>query len=250
MQGLIMKIFVNRWFLFSVIFLGFIIYAGYTQKQFFEIQHVKLNMEYDEIDTPDLEKTKKDFEQYFSEFKGQWIFKLPLSKVDQWAKKDNRIERYAIRKIYPNKLDIKIKLRKMAIIYLDQRGRFYPVSVNGGLLPQTKLAHISGRVILRGSEIAKDKRRAQEAISLVNFINQFDELKESEISEITFKKDEGFNIFLNHQDIVIKLGFDDLKKRAEKVRRVLEYLKNEKVNSCVIDARLGKKVVVKLRNET
>ncbi len=245
-----MRILSNRWFLFFTISICFVFFVIYSQKKIFEIEEVNLDIEYNKQSTPNIAKTKSDFQKYFSQFKGQWIFQLPLEQVREWAEGDTRIETYAIRKVYPNKINVKITLKEMAIVYLNNKGRFFPMSVEGELLPEVKAQRASEKVILRGDLLSKNKDRAREAIGLVDALNAFDDMKESRISELVYNKKEGFVLYLNHVPISVKFGFKDLAKKAARVQKVIEYLKKQNVKSCVIDARLGKKVVVKLRNET
>ena len=199
---------------------------------------------------PILQSVNKDLGNYFASIKGRSIFSLSVSDLNSRLKDDNRLSEFKIRKIYPDKIQVEVKLKQMALVFLDKQGGYYPVSPLGELMPSVKLKLVASQVILRGDDLKSNLTKSRKAVSLLNYMNEYELLKEKQISEITFSKADGYAVYLTNNPIVIKLGFKKLESKIKKINRVLEYLYKKDIKDCVIDARLGKKVVVKLRNET
>ena len=86
------------------------------------------------------------------------------------------------------------------------------------------------------------------AVELLKALPESGSVSVHTAAEITYDSKKGYQILLSSSALQIWMGFDDFTSRISQTKRVVDYLESEKLSGRIIDARFGKKVVVKLRN--
>lgn len=182
-------------------------------------------------------------------YDGQWLWRLQLEDVTQTVLKDRRIRSVEISRLFPNRLEVNINPHRPTIAWVDEVGRFFPVALDGTLLPPLPSPEAADVPLLRGRRFQADQSLRERALALFAELPDVGALAKSHIAEITHSDRSGFGLLLIQGGMEVRLGEGQIGLKASRVDRVLNYLQDQQLRGRVIDARFGKKVVVRLRND-
>lgn len=184
-----------------------------------------------------------------SEHFGQWLWRVSLNEVERLALQDIRVASVHVQRWFPNKIEIQLKRRKAILGLITQDG-VLPISVDATLLNRIDVSEAYQFPILRGQIFRKSIESRKKVIALFEQIPREGLFSHAEISEIQYDKKEGYRFLLNRSQMQVLLLDEQVRQRSSRVEKVLRYLESQSIKGRVIDARLSKKVVVRLRNDS
>ena len=165
------------------------------------------------------------------------------------------IERAEIRRIFPDRISIRITERRPAAIILLER--LYYIDAHGAIFARVPEDHAIGHPILTG--LHRDDFRdhpdqswklVSKALRVIRVIKEGRVLSQKNISEIHMDKTFGISIFTNDETIEIKLGLDHYRAKWERLERVWKDLHQKPLKPAHIDCNYEKRVIVKMRDTT
>ena len=162
------------------------------------------------------------------------IFFINKNEFENILKKNNLVESFYIKKIYPNQIKIKIKQTKLLAI-TNKNGKKFFIGSNGKLIP--------------GSQVEASYNELPFVYSKSNYINFIKLKKIIDESEFQFEQIESFYYFpSNRWDIKTKDGF--LIKLPEKnIEESLKFAVLIKINEefkdkKIIDLRISNNIIL------
>ncbi len=181
-------------------------------------------------------------------FEGQYIWATDIDEVLRSVLSDVRIASASVKRKLPNQIVIEYVPQLPVANLLSKKGnRVHPIAADGKILPAVTIANGVNGPILRGKNFFVDKTIRVKTIDWLAELKKQDAVMAEKISEVVYDKKNGYKIFLTMNATEVWLGEQDLDRRLVHVGKVLNYLETKKLEGRVIDARLSKKVVVKLR---
>lgn len=194
-------------------------------------------------------RIKEDIAPKLASLYGKSILDVPLDQVYAILEKDRRVRDARILRKFPSELYIEIEPHVPIANVLSTSGQsVYPLTKEGTLFPAVTFSDANDAPVLRGKAFLKDIELRAKAIFMLRSLPEAGDFTAAEISEIHFDKKKGFVLVLSRDNSEVIIGSKDFEKRAEHIRRVIQYLRSENLRGRVIDARFSKKVVVRLRN--
>lgn len=183
------------------------------------------------------------------------ILSIDLAKLRRKVQANPWIERAEIRRIFPDRISIKIAERKpVAIILLDH---LYYIDGQGVIFARVPKGHKIGHPVLTGLSLDDFKAHPDEAwglvskaLSLIRVIEGGEVLSQTDISEIHLDKAFGLSIYTNDWAIEIKLGLDLYEAKWKRLERVWRYLRKGPLRPAYIDCNYEKRVIVKMKDVT
>ncbi|MCK5553062.1 MAG: FtsQ-type POTRA domain-containing protein [Deltaproteobacteria bacterium] len=165
------------------------------------------------------------------------------------------IEHAEIRRIFPDRISIRITERRpVAIILLD---RLYYIDAHGVIFAGVPKDHHIGHPILTG--LHRDDFRdhpdqswvlVSKALRLIRVIKEARVLSQKDISEIHMDRTFGISIFTNDETIEIKLGLDHYRAKWKRLERVWRHLRQRSPRPAYIDCNYEKRVIVRMGDTT
>ena len=183
------------------------------------------------------------------------ILSIDLAKLRSKVQANPWIERAEIRRIFPDRISIKITEREpVAIILLD---RLYYIDGQGVIFARVPKGNQINHPVLTG--LNRDDFKAypdeawglvSKALKLIRVIEGGEVLPQKDISEIHMDKVFGLSIYTNDGAVEIKLGLDLYEAKWKRLERVWRHLRKRPLKPAYIDCNYGKRVIVKMRNTT
>lgn len=232
-----------------IVAIGFVGFYSYKNQLFkvggIDIELLQTSSFFNNTDLPD--KVSKALQTY----KGQWIWDVNLKQVMNEVLKDKRIANVKVQRRFPAQIDIQIQPQNALALILDDNQKWRPVFYDGSVWKQVSREKIPDLPILRGSKFLKQESLRQKVVDLLIQLPDSGVFAKNQISEIEFFKHKGFVLHLNRpMQVLIGDNLNDFKSKVPRIQKVLSYLESKGMSGRVIDARLSKKVVVKLRNDS
>ncbi|MCB0341408.1 MAG: FtsQ-type POTRA domain-containing protein [Bdellovibrionales bacterium] len=195
-------------------------------------------------------RIEKGLRPKLDSLQGKSIWAISLDEIMTLTLADRRVKSVEVQRQLPGQLKVVVTPHEPQLLLVKNGGYFLPVARDASLLPELKGVSIPDLPLLRGSEFLLNTELRQQALKLLESLPHEGLFTSEQVSELSYSEDKGFYITLVQSGAEVRLGKDRFDYRAGLVTRVLEYLKKERLRARVIDARLSKKVVVKLRNQT
>jgi cell division septal protein FtsQ len=183
------------------------------------------------------------------------ILSIDLAELRRKVEANPWIERAEIRRIFPDRISIKITERKpVAIILLD---RLYYIDAQGVIFARVPKDHQIDHPILTG--LRRDSFKVQpdgawglvsKALRLIRVMEEGEVLSQKDISEIHMDKAFGISTYTNDGAIEIRLGFDPYESKWRRLERVWSHLHKRALKPAYIDCNYEKRVIVKMRDAT
>ena len=225
------------------------LYFGLTSS-LFVINRVQIKLDKDSREESLFRIIKKDMAIDAQALIGKLIWSTSLEQLLERVQKDARISNIFIEKKYPSTLSLRIVPRKPIALFVDEKGKLFPLGSDGEFLPYIESAVHYDLPILRGKIFLSQKSRRLEIVRMLVGLPQEGDFIAKNISEIHFSKESDYELYLEKSDAIVKIKIDGFAYKASMVLRVLKYLNTHNLKGRVIDARFSKKVVVRLRNES
>ncbi|MEZ4872508.1 MAG: hypothetical protein R2827_09765 [Bdellovibrionales bacterium] len=182
-------------------------------------------------------------------FQGKSFFDVPLQKVIEVAEKDIRVKEAHVFRRVPGRLNVELVLKQPYAVLIGKSDQKFPIAREGDLLPALSPGEFVDMPFLRGNEFENNQNRRKEVIEFLLQLPTEGPFTETSISEIWFRKKEGFTFFVGPEASEVFLGDRLDHKKVLEINKVLKYMKSKQLSGRIIDARFPKKVVVRLRNE-
>lgn len=243
-----MKASVKAALLLLIIFaIGFTV-SFILEKNIYKLQTVELTYTGGEPEKLAFETMKSDIKSVLDNFIGKEVWKVDLTEIMGLIETDKRIASVQVLRQFPNSIKVEVTPHKPVLNLVGKSGRMIPVARDGSVLPALAARLAPDLPVLRGLNFHRDQKLRESAIDALYMLSDQGVLTADEISEVRYRKKSGFELFLNTNGTMVKLGHRNFEKKLEQVEKVLKYLKSEQLEGRVIDARFSKKVVVRLRN--
>ena len=181
-------------------------------------------------------------------FENQKIWNISLPAIEAIVRQEARVKDARVMRILPREIQIKIWPHEPVMVVLDDKGMVHPVTKDARLLNPLPLREARSMPIVRGVQFLAQKELRQTAVNLVDKFEKEENLRDQEISEITFTQKEGFRLYLTKSASEVRLGDSDFDLKLKRVGKVISYLDGQQIKGRVIDARYSKKVLVRVRN--
>lgn len=183
------------------------------------------------------------------------ILGIDLAKLREKVQENPWIERAEIRRIFPDRILIKITERNpMAIILFD---RLYYIDGQGVIFARVPEGHQIDHPVLTGLRRDDFKGHPDEAwglvskaLKLIRVIEEAEALSQKDISEIHMDKAFGLSVYTNDGAIEIKLGLDLYEAKWKRLEKVWGHLRKSPLKPAYIDCNYEKRVIVKMRDAT
>lgn len=178
------------------------------------------------------------------------LFSVNLKEVVKRLESHPWIEQVQVRKVFPDKIFIRVEERKpMAIIqlgelyYIDTKGEvFSPV----GEKDEYNYPYLTGlsRQVLE-KEPVEARRLITKALELLNVVNQEKVSPLGEISEIHMEKSSGIHCFTRAEGVEVKMGWEDFGEKKKRLSLIWSDLRKRGFSPVSIDCSDLNRVVVK-----
>ena len=174
------------------------------------------------------------------------IWQVDIAELRAGLMQNNWFKMVAISRQYPSKMSIAIDIEN-PVALLAVGNEILAVGADGQLLAPVKTTFLPSLPVLRGDNFFHSLSLRKLATHFLKDVSGNSEISPKNIAEITFSKDENFNLLILPSKSIVKIGAEQASLKAERVAQVIEYLNSNQMNGRVIDARFSKKVLVRLR---
>ena len=232
------------WPLILALFVG---WSLSTEKDFFIIKDLNMEVEFNPNQEAFLVALKPDLRNSLLSMKGQNIWTVGLSKVRKELLDHPWIAEVEFSRHFPDKIHSLIRLHAVAFLYVDKKNRIFPILENGDQLPQMEETLAPPAPVLRNNKIVQQPQLIKRVLGLYGEIPPMGALKKENIASVDFQKGKGLTLRLIKERALVHLGEEHIKTKALRVLRVTDYLRSQKQKARVIDARFRKKVLVRPR---
>jgi cell division protein FtsQ len=178
------------------------------------------------------------------------LFSVNLKEVVKRLESHPWIEQVQVRKVFPDKIFIRVEERKpMAIIqleelyYIDTKGEvFSPV----GEKDEYNYPYLTGltRQVLE-KEPVEARRLITKALELLSVVDQEKVPPLGEISEIHMEKSSGIHCFTRAEGVEVKMGWEDFGEKKKRLSLIWSDLRKRGFSPVSIDCSDLNRVVVK-----
>jgi len=219
-----------------------------SKSRWFEIHRIDIEMDPASTQGVLFQRIKVDLEKSLQAYLGRKAWEVGLEAVLKDVESDSRVKSAFIRRRFPYSLSVQIMPRNPVLVLVGKKGRVYPIASDGSLLPPLLVQEAPDLPLLRGRGFFKREDWRKKVVQLMKQIPQQGEVSLSKISEVHYTPKQGLTFILMGKGIRVSVGDKALRRKADRVKRVLRYLAEHQIDGRVIDARFSKKVVVRLRN--
>ncbi len=192
------------------------------------------------------EVLKKDLNDKLTSVIDKKVWQIELTSLRADLMKNNWFKMVAISRLFPNKLSLALDI-EAPIALLTNNLEIFAVSESGALLAPMKSTYLPVLPILKGENFFRNLELRKSAVSLLKDLAINSEFSPKTIAEMTYSKEENFNLLILPSKSIVKMSADHVAIKASRIAQVIEYLNSNQMNSRVIDARFSKKVLVRLR---
>ncbi len=178
------------------------------------------------------------------------LFSVNLKEVVKRLESHPWIEQVRVRKVFPDKIFIRVEERKpMAIIqleelyYIDTKGEiFSPV----GEKDEYNYPYLTGltRQVLE-KEPVEARRLITKALELLSVVDREKAPPLGEISEIHMEKSSGIHCFTRAEGVEVKMGWEDFGEKKKRLSLIWSDLRRRGFSPVSIDCSDLNRVVVK-----
>ncbi len=218
-----------------------------NQKNYFNLDRIEVLIDNGQLESHYLKPQVEVVEKIIEASRGQSLWRLDLSKLQQQIQKLNWIESVSLVRQWPTTLKAKIKPLDVKLLLMTKKGQFYPIVREGEILNPIEIKNVPDAMILRGDIFQKNSNLRKKAVSILENIPAHGTFSRAQISEMSYKDKEGFWVTLIRNGTEVRLGEELVPLKSARVSQVLDYLKSNQFDARVIDADLSQKVLVRLR---
>ncbi len=239
----------NIFAILATLFLLFFTFWGFDSSLFSDIR-IDVSALSAPNDSEQFNVLKNEILSEIKFIKNDALWDIDISKVVAEIKRKAWIEDVQATRLFPNRLDIGIALKKVDVVYVDDAGIWMPIASDGTLLNKTSKSLIPDVPYLRGRRFYENKELRRRAIEFLRLFPANGSFTSAMISEIYFEPKTGFEVLLAKTGTRVIFGHEALDLKLKRVGKVLEYLEAKEIPGRVIDARFEKKILVRLRKRS
>jgi len=248
------KWFKRSYFLLSILILPALIITALhalSKSNFFNISKIDLVLTGEDLDRDLLRKDIVNLEGQIRNLSGLNLWQVDVDQIGRDLLKTPWINRFTVVKSWPNFLQIEIEMSPI-IFFKKTKSHF---EVFFGTHKFRRFGHEKdGLLTSRFPELVTYNEAINDEViahtyHVISLLKDKKYLSNNNIQTITLDSNKGYRIQLRDPNTEVLLGFVDEPDRLERVTRVIEYLKEHKIEARVIDSNFTKKVLVRLRNQ-
>lgn len=233
----------------AIVGLLFAVYAFLTDRMF-RIREVDIQLKDEASYSIIFPKIKQNLDFRLMNLFGDYVWRVDLEKILDVVEKDHRIKEAKVTRRLPDTIQVQIiPHTPVAHILKSNSRQMVPVARGGELLPPVNVEDATDSPILRGQIFLSDAALRLRVSELLMALPEEGPLSQRTVSELSYDKNKGFKLILQPSGAQVWMGFENFNHRLQQAIRVVQYLDSEQLSGRIIDARLAKKVVVKLRND-
>nr|AIA18448.1 POTRA domain, FtsQ-type [uncultured bacterium]AIA18456.1 POTRA domain, FtsQ-type [uncultured bacterium] len=195
---------------------------------------------------PNLEK---ELQKMHGIVPGTSFWKTDVDQLAAKLKKHAWVENIEIKKNFPNEITVQVTERKPKALLNKGQGKFDYIDDSGFVFGPAKPIDASEKVVLSGKSLIEKSELREAAIEVVKQFPPSGAMSLSDVSEIQFNNEKGYQVVLSKTGMIVDLGKENLPVRVDRARRVVQYLESHQINASHIDADYAKKVLVKVRKD-
>lgn len=213
------------------------------------VEAVEVSMDAGSKEVVLFEEIKTDLAPQLKKLIGSSMIGISFSTLSEELMKDQRIKNISLRREFPATISLRILPHDPIMAWVDQKGFVRPVARDNQILPRLRSGEFRDFALLRGSEFSKNKELRKQAIEMMLDLPAQGYFRRGLVSEIRYDKASGFELVMSEPAVIVKIGTDNYKEKSLRLEKVFSYIQKRGIKGRVIDSRLDKKVVVRLRNE-
>jgi cell division septal protein FtsQ len=217
---------------------------------FFNISKIDIILSGEDKDRDVLAQELLLMNQEIGKLYGTNLWEVDVDRIAQNLVKAPWIKEFTIVKNWPNQLKINIQTSPIIFVARSKSKSFlFFRSQKSGHQTNVDFAELCSRF----PELVTDSGKLNEEL-ILNTLHALSLLENQKhfsfqnIKKISWDSHKGFNVHLRDPNTEVLLGFLDEPDRLDRVTRVMDYLKEHKIEARVIDSNFTKKVLVRLRN--
>ena len=233
-------------FAVTAVVLGGLYWAA--KGSWFDISRIDIEMDQASSQEVLFKRIETDLSSKLGSYLGRKAWDIGLESMLQEIESDSRVKAAFISRRFPDRLSIRILPRDPVLVLAGRGGKVHPIASDGSLLPAQLAQEASDLPLLRGKGFLKNEKWRKKVVQLMEQIPQQGDVSVGTISEIHYSPQRGLSLILMGKGIEVSVGEKDVRRKVNRVERVLRYLAEHQIDGRVIDARFSKKVVVRLRN--
>ena len=218
--------------------------------EFFVVKDVPIKIAFPETHAPIASHIKSEVLQLVKPVKKANIWKVDLPQLRSSILEKTWVKNVALRRIFPNQLDIQITTKEAILLHMNKKGEIRPVLLDGKILPPVKPTLVPDIPFIKGKALLKDSKERQKLIALFQQIPRQGALSLSNITDVRLEPTLGLSFKLIKEQAVVHLGEQNIQTKGLQILRVTEYLQSQNQKARVIDASFSKKVLVRLRKRS
>ncbi len=239
----------NLFLISATLFLLFFTYWGFDSSLFSNIR-ISVSPLKAPLDNEQFSVIKNEILADVKFLSKESLWDIDISKIVGEIKRKAWVEDVQLTRLFPNRLEIGVALKKVDVVYVDDAGIWMPVANDGSLLNKSSKSLIPDVPYLRGRRFYENKELRKRAIDFLALIPSSGNFTSSMVAEIYFEPKTGFEVLLGKTGTRVIFGQDALDLKLKRVGKVLEYLEAKEIIGRVIDARYEKKILVRMRKRS
>jgi cell division septal protein FtsQ len=222
-----------------------------VKSNFFNISKIDIILSGADQDRDLLSQELLKMNQEIEKFYGSNLWEVNVDQIGKSLMKSSWVGDFTIVKNWPNQLEIKIEISPILFVTKTKSKTYL-------FFNSQKRAHETHvdfeELSLRFPELVTESDKLEEDVILSTYhalglLKQRKHLSIQNIKKIYWNSRKGFRLQLREPNTEVLLGFLDEPDRLDRVTRVMDYLKEHKIEARVIDSNFTKKVLVRLRNQ-
>lgn len=216
---------------------------------FFEVSQIQINIEgsidHQALFQSELEQLKVKMQS----LAGENIWDIQVDEMAQSFLPVAWIQDFIVLKSWPNQVTVMIQLAPLLFAIKEKKTyRLFFGSQKWSEAENELTQELQVPIV-----VTTEKKISQDTISnvyhLLDLLKGFPSLQSQNIKTIYWDSTKGFKLKLRDPNSEVLLGFIEDPDKLVRVTRVIEYLKQHKIEARVIDSNFTKKVLVRLRNQ-
>jgi len=181
--------------------------------------------------------------------RGESFWKIPVQTEAARIKKDGWVDAVEVSRRFPGSVVISVREKKPVAITSNGRGQFKFVDSDSNIIDNAQPDQIGDYPVLTGPQFEGNKDLRAKALDLLKSLPDQGALSKSDVSELQFRDDHGFQLTLSQSGTLVELGKDNIPLHVDRARRVVQYLNQHGINATHVDSDYAKKVLVKVRKD-
>ncbi len=233
---------------FQLLLLSLFIFAGYRAYVYLlEDPWFRAN----EVEVEGIQKISRETVLSLIELEGMpSLFTLRLREVTKRLERHPWVEQVKVRKVFPNKISIRIEERKpIAILqleelyYIDAKGVIFSAVGDGDKFNYPFLTGLTRQSLEK--DPLETKRLIMKALEFLRIVNKEKAFPSEEISEIHMEKAFGLQYFTKDEGIEVRMGWENFGEKLRRLSIIWSDLQKRGLSVVSIDCSDLKKMIVK-----